>query len=121
MIFSPLSKAPVGESITDQPGASNWIKWFAILKDNVFHTRSFNPTLNPSSVSANSESTQTFTVTGLSTNDVVVVNKPSKTSDLSLLDAFVSASDTLSLTFRNFSGSPIDPPSESYRIIAIRL
>jgi len=121
LIFSPLSKAPIGDSITEQPGISNWSKWFNILKDNVYHTKSYQTTLNPSSVSADSEDTQTFTVSGLSTNDVVVVNKPSKTADLSVLDAFVSASNTLSLTFRNFSVGAIDPPEESYRIIAIRL
>jgi hypothetical protein len=121
LIFSPLSKAPVGESITEQPGLSSWSKWFAVLKEHIYHTQSYQVSLDPTSISANSESTQTFTVTGLKTNDIVLVNKPSKTADLSLLDAFVSAEDTLSLTFRNFSGSPIDPGSESYRIIAIRL
>ena len=121
MIFSPLSKAPIGESITQQPGLANWAKWFATLKDNVYRVRSYQVTINPTSVSADSESTLTFTVTGLQTSDVVLVNKPSKTTDLSLLDSFVSAEDTLSLTFRNFSVGAIDPPEESYRIIATRL
>ena len=121
MIFTPLSKAPIGDSITEQPGLANWSRWFTELRSLVYHTRSYQVTLNPTSVSADSESTQTFTVNGLQTNDVVMVNKSSKTTDLSLMDAFVSASDTLSLTFRNFSVGSIDPAEESYRIIAIRL
>lgn len=77
-------------------------------------------TLNPSSVSANSESAQTFTVSGLKTADIIQVEKPSHTSNLSVMQARVSADDTLQIVFRNFSGSPIDPPSEDYRIVIVR-
>lgn len=121
MKFKPLAKPPVGQSLQEEPGQSLWSRWFAELLNIVPLTRSYEASLNPASVPANSESTQTFTVTGLTTEDVVTVNKPSKTADLSVLDAFVSATGTLSLTFRNHSGGAIDPPAETYRIIATRL
>lgn len=84
-------------------------------------TRTYSASINPASVAANSEDTQTFTVTGLKTNDIVTVNKPTKTADLSILDAFVSADDTLSITFRNYSGAPIDAGAETYLIKATRI
>lgn len=76
--------------------------------------------IDPASVSANSTSEQTFTVTGLTVQDRVVVNKPTHTSGLVIGGARVSAADTLAIVFGNLTGSAINPPSESYRIGAIR-
>lgn len=96
-------------------------KWLRIIRDQLPQTRSFQPSLNVASVPANSESEQTFTVTGLVTTDLVVVNKPSNTVGLDLVQEWVSAANTLSLKFRNHTGSPIDPGAETYRIMAFRL
>lgn len=83
--------------------------------------KTYSVSINPASVGANSENTETFTVTGLKTNDIVTVNKPTKTAGFSILDAFVSADDTISITFRNFTGGAIDAGAETYLIHAIRM
>lgn len=80
----------------------------------------YSQSLDVASVAAASTSEQTFTVTGLTTADTVIVNKPSHSSGLGLVNARVSAADTLALTFMNVSAAPIDPGAETYTIVAIR-
>lgn len=96
-------------------------RWFRLVYGAFARVHAYSPAVNVTSVAANSESVQTVTVAGLSTNDVVIVNKPSNEAGLDLVQAWVSAVDTLSLKFRNATGSPIDPAEETYRVIAIRL
>ena len=97
----------------DETGINyRWVLWFTELIDSM--PRGFSVTFNPSSVSANSTSEQTFTVSGANTNDVVVVNKPTHTAGLGIVNARVSAADTVAVTFMNTTGSAIDPPSETY-------
>lgn len=116
--IQPPPELDMAKFAGEYPELARWIRLLAGASP-LIHT--FNPTLTPASVSANSESNQTFTVAGLKTNDVVLVNKPSNQSSLSLLDAYVSATDTLSLKYRNFSGGAIVPTSEAYRIVSVRL
>jgi hypothetical protein len=80
----------------------------------------YSQSLDVGSVSANTTAEFDFTVTGLATSDKVFVNKPSHTAGLVLSNARVKAADTLSLTFGNLTGSPIDPGAETYLITAIR-
>lgn len=96
-------------------------RWFRLLYDATPKVQTFSQAIDVTSVSANSESVQTATVTGLSTKDVVIVNKTSNSAGLDLVQAWVSAANTLSLKFRNATGSPIDPASETYYIVATRL
>lgn len=96
-------------------------KWLQLLQAAFPRVRTVKATLNPASVAANSEDTQTFTIEGLTTNDIVEINKPSDTAGLSLSQWWVSAADTLSVKFRNHTGGAIDPPSEDYLIKATRL
>lgn len=95
-------------------------KWLRLLRDAIPVTKTYSPAIDVASVAATSESVQTFTVTGLSTADVVIVNKPTNSTGLDLVQAWVSATDTLSLKFRNVTASPIDPAAETYRIMAFR-
>lgn len=97
-----------------------WNIWFQRLRNATAKVQTFTETLNPTTVSANTTSEQTFTVTGLTTRDIVYVNKPSHTAGLGIGNARVSADDTLAITFINPTGSGIDPPSEDYYITAIR-
>lgn len=96
-------------------------RWLRLLSGVIPKVSTYQSTLDPASVSANSESSQTFTVQGLRTNDVVIVNKPSDTANISISQYFVSDTDELTIKFRNHSGGAIDPPSEVYRIVTIRL
>ena len=95
-------------------------RWFTQLIDVIQKVETYKQSLDVASVAANAESVQTFTVTGLTTEDIVTVNKQSNTAGLDLVQAWVSAADTLSLKFRNTTGSAIDPGAESYLIQANR-
>ena len=86
-----------------------------------FLPRAYDVSISPAQVSANTSAEQTFTVTGLTTSDVVVVNKPTSQAGLGLVGVRVSAADTLAINFGNFTGSGITPTaSETYKVIAIR-
>lgn len=98
-----------------------WLKWFRLLRDAVPKVQTFQITINPAAVGASATSEQTFTVVGLTTNDIVFTNKPSHNSGLGIVNCRVSAADTLAITFMNVSGGSIDPGSESYLLVAIRL
>jgi hypothetical protein len=82
--------------------------------------RVYSQAIDPASVAANTTAEQTFTVTGLTTADKVFVNKPTNTAGLGIVNARVSAADTLAITFGNFTAAPIDAASETYTITAIR-
>lgn len=83
--------------------------------------RVYTPTLDPASVAAASTAEQTYTVTGLTTADKVIVNKPTMTAGCIIGNARVSAVDTLAITWGNVQASTAcDPGSEVYNIVAIR-
>ena len=119
------------KGIPKPPEPGNWIKegsitdevwrWISRVWANYPKVQTFQQTLTPSAVNANSESVQTFTVTGLTTNDIVAVNKPTNQSGLDLVHSWVSAANTLSIKYRNHTGGGITPTSEAYLIMTIRL
>lgn len=80
----------------------------------------YSQSLDVASVAINTTAEQTFTVTGLTTADKVFVNKPSLTAGLGVVNARVSAANTLALTFVNATGAAIDPAAETYTIVALR-
>jgi hypothetical protein len=77
-------------------------------------------TIDVASVAANTTAEQTFTVTGLKVGDFVAVNKPTNSAGLGIVNARVSAADTLAITFGNFTGSGIDPASQTYILFWFR-
>lgn len=76
--------------------------------------------LDVASVAANTTAEQDFTVPGLKTGDFVQVNKPSLSAGLGVVNARVKAANTLSITFVNATGSPINPSAETYLIHVFR-
>jgi len=94
--------------------------WFKVIADNFPYLRVYSESLNPTAVGANSEDTQTFTITGLSTNDVVFMNPPALDTGIGIMYYRVSAADTLQIRFRNFTGGSINPAAGTYNIVAIR-
>lgn len=77
-------------------------------------------TLDVASVAADTSAEQTFTVPGLDTGMVVMVNKPALDAGLAVGNARVSAADTLALTFINATASPINPGSEVYKLFWLK-
>jgi hypothetical protein len=60
--------------------------------------RVYTVTIDPAAVTAASTVEQTYTVTGLATTDTVYVNKPSHTLGCGIVNARVSAANTLAIT-----------------------
>ena len=64
---------------------------------------------------------QTFTVKGLKTTDQILnVTPPSTSAALALVSARVSAADTLSIQFGNFSTGPATSASGTYNVFVFR-
>lgn len=97
-----------------------WNRWVVHVWNCYPRVRVYEPELTPAAVNANDESVQTFTIAGLTTKDNVSVNKPTNQSGLDLVHAWVSATDTLSLKYRNVSGGGITPDQETYRVVVLR-
>jgi hypothetical protein len=76
--------------------------------------------LDVASVAANTSAEQTFTVAGLLTDMQISVSKPSANAGLGVVNARVSAANTLALTFMNATGGAINPGAETYKIVGTR-
>lgn len=77
---------------------------------------SYSETLTPVAVAADTSAEQTFTVTGLVTGQTVVVNGPAPTAGTGIVNARVSAANTLALTFANFTAASLTPTSGTYLV-----
>ena len=77
--------------------------------------------LTPTVVAANSASVQTYTVSGLVVPHAVTVSPPSINSGLGIMWARCSASDTLEICWRNFTGGDLTPASGTYRVAGVRV
>lgn len=82
--------------------------------------RVYSQSLDVASVAAATSAEQTFTVTGLTTADKVMVIKPSLTAGLGIGNARVSAANTLAITFMNATAGALDPAAETYTVLAFR-
>lgn len=82
-------------------------------------TRIIETSLNPVAIAANTTAEQTFTVSTLQTGDFVSVSAPTATAGVGIVNARVSAPDTLALTFVNATGGSINPGAETYRILVV--
>lgn len=74
-------------------------------------------TLNPSNVTANSISEETFTVTGVRTDVMYEADALSLEAGLQLLKPTPTAANTLKLRIWNTTNADINPASQTFRII----
>lgn len=123
----------IEKGVPKPPEADHWIegdtpkltdvawRWISRVFANYPKVQTFAVTMNPAAVSANTTSEQTFTITGIATTDRLIINKPSYTAGLIVGNVRCSAANTMAVTFGNLTGVAIDPPSESYRVVSIRL
>lgn len=95
-----------------------WLKFLQLI---IPWVSTYSPSLTPTSVGGTSESTQTFTVNGLTTSDIVYINPPDLAAGLGVMYVRVSAVNTLQVRFRNFTGGSLTPASGTYYIVAIKL
>lgn len=80
----------------------------------------YTPSLTPGSVNAATVAEQTFTVTGLTTADKIVVDPPSIANATGIAGARVSAADTLAIRFVNPTAGALTPTSGTYTVLAFR-
>ncbi len=104
----------------DEWGSQAWQQYLSKISLSVPKTSTYEVTIDPSSVGANTKSRQTFTVSGLTVNDIITVNSPALTVGLDLIGFRVSATDTLELLFWNSTGGAIDAGAGNYLIVATR-
>lgn len=97
-----------------------WLKWLKRLADAFPKVNTYTVAITPTSVAANTSAEQTVTVTGLTTNDIVFVNKPSLDAGIALGNVRVSAANTLAITYVNVTGGALTPTTESYTVVSIR-
>lgn len=112
------------KGITPAPNSSNNLlldMWLQQLQLRFPKINTYAEVIDLAAVGATSYSTQTFTITGLDTNDIVCVNPPVLTAGLYLISYRVSATDTLSLTLYNSTGGSINEASVEFKIVSIRV
>lgn len=80
----------------------------------------YTPSLTPASVATIVVAEQTFTVTGLTTADKVIVNPPAIATAVGISGVRVSAADTLAIRFVNPTAGALVPTAGVYTVIAIR-
>ena len=76
-------------------------------------------TLDFGSISAASQADLTITVTGAATGDEVIMALPAAPTAGLVFNAFVSATNTVTVRASNITGRPVDPTSASYGVIVI--
>lgn len=75
-------------------------------------------TLSPAQVAANTTAEQTFTLSGLNANDVIVgVSKPSAQAGLGIVGWRVTAANTVGITFSNNTGAGITPTASEVYLV----
>ena len=71
------------------------------------------------SISAASQADLTITVTGAATGDEVIMSLPAAPTAGLVFNAFVSATNTVTIRASNITGSPINPAAASFGVIVI--
>lgn len=75
--------------------------------------------LNFPSISANAYADLTITVTGAAVNDAVIMGLPAAPAAGLVFNAFVSATDTVTVRASNTSASPVDAASATYNVVVL--
>jgi hypothetical protein len=91
-----------------------------ITRGNIAKFSVISAPITPAAVSS-TEATQTFSINDLFLNDAVSISYPgAQTAGVSVANAWVSASNVLSVQFANASGSSATPASGNYLITIAR-
>jgi len=80
----------------------------------------YETSLTPASVAANITVEESFTLSGINSNDTIIINPPSITTGIGIVGARASAKDEISITFINATAGALTPAAGEYRITAIR-
>lgn len=83
--------------------------------------RVYEVSLTPAAVATITTAEQTFTVTGLTTDDAVFVSPPGHQAGVVAAAARVSAADTLAITFVNPTAGNVTPTAGTYKVVAFKV
>jgi len=123
-INAPPYNEPVMEMVNDKlTGRMShvWKRWYTKLIGLLKIINMYEPEFAPTAVAANTTSEQEFTITGINSGDVIVVNKPTHQTGLGIVGARASAASKVAITYMNTTGGSITPTTETYRVTAIRI
>ena len=90
----------------------------AMINEDRFGVITF--TYDPGSIAAATTAEQTVTVPGVLPGDYIEVTKPTLTAGVGIVNARVSAANTVAITWVNATAGAIDPPAETYQAWVFR-
>lgn len=96
------------------------LRWLSQLPDLLPRIQEFIYVLDPANVTMNAASIQSFTASGLVTDDKIFVNVSLTAGLVLYANARIPADDRLEIVFQNTTGSDIDQASTTFHVIAIR-
>lgn len=92
-----------------------------IPRGNISKMFAVSVTFDPASVATITVAEQTVTVKGVKVGDIVIAwNKPTTTTGVGVVNARVSAADTLALAFVNPTAGAVDAASETWTFVIAR-
>ena len=91
-----------------------------VMGGNVYRLRLVNVSINLPSVAANTTGIATATIDGLRTEDAVFVNKPSHEAGLGIVNARVSADNTIEVTAINTTAGAVDEVAETFKVLIVK-
>lgn len=77
-------------------------------------------TFDPASIATVTTAEQTMTVPGVKLGDFVFVSKPTATAGFGVVNARVSAADTIAITAVNPTAGAVNPGSETWTVMWAR-
>jgi hypothetical protein len=117
--MDPSSLLSTPENNTVEHDANNWYGTTSNVRWTFAKTVQNTATLDFSNTSAQSSADLTITVTGAAVGDPVALAIPAAPDANSSYTAWVSASDTVTVRFNNYSAGAIDPASGLFRVSVI--
>ena len=100
-----------------------WASWFTSLWQAIFGwNKTYTGTLSKTwaYIAAHDEATQTVTITGARSGDLVIISPATKTTGVVDNIGVVTASDTVTVYAQNTTGGAVVPGAKTYRIICFQ-
>lgn len=95
------------------------LRWLKQIPDLIPRIAIYVEVLNPSSINANTVSSQTFTISGISISDNINANA-SMVAGLQLLQVHAIADNIIEMAIWNSTGGSLDQASTTFNITTIR-
>jgi len=90
------------------------------MNGNVYGLRLLDVAFDLPSIAANTTGVATATIDNVGTEDAVFVNKPSHEAGLGIVNARVSAANTVEITAMNTTAGAINEVSETFNVLIVR-